>query len=104
MQIEQKRNALGQLVQSFSKEKKNLFYRVAIEIRPDYTFHRLRQYFYLNSDSNPYRIDRKVQEELVKRVDKRFEGVFITNHKYLHGLEKKRNALPVQEGVLMLFA
>ncbi len=80
------RNALGLLLKSLSKAKRQKIYEVAQAIREDYAYKNFRQYFYLNK-SNPAKIDTKVQEELIK-IEPQFKFCFVPNYQSEIALEK----------------
>ncbi len=80
------RNAFGTLLNSLTKEKRDKVFEVASKIRSDYQKKNFRQYLYLNK-SNPAKIDKKVQQELIK-LEPQFKFCFVPNYQSEIALEK----------------
>ncbi len=80
------RNALGTLMKNLPKEKREKVFEVARKVRVDYQKKNFRQYLYKNK-SNPARIDKKVQQELIK-LEPQFKYCFVPNYQSDNALEK----------------
>lgn len=86
-----KKNALGRVFWTLPKELREQIFKEDARIRQKVSRDCLRQYFFLNTKSNPEKLDSQLKKFMIS-VCSKFEDCFVSNAKNMVALEKLANA------------
>ncbi len=86
-----KKNALGRVFWTLPRELREDIFMEAKRIQTIENRHTFRQYFFINSQSNPERIDSQLKKYMIKKCSK-FEGCFVANKNVHIALERLAEA------------
>ena len=73
-----KKNALGRVFWSLPKSLREIIFKEARRIRKSKNNDSFRQYFFVNTHSNPEKLDSELKRYMVS-VSSKFEGCFVSN-------------------------
>jgi hypothetical protein len=82
-----KKNALGRVFWTLQREQREEIFTEAIRLRRTESRHSFRQYFFVNSHSNPARLDSRLKERMIG-IDPKFAVCFVPNRLNDEALER----------------